>query len=116
TILEPQSLFNCQDIPVNIIHYVKNTQQTVVINNCKTDIPGLIGKYMLQHQPLSVFCTPILNQGLMVGILYLENSLTSGVFTSDRLRIINLLSSQAAISLENARLYQQAGQALQDLQ
>ncbi|MHC5935669.1 ATP-binding sensor histidine kinase [Nostoc sp.] len=116
TILEPQSLFNCQDIPVNIIHYVKNTQQTVVINNCKTDIPGLIGKYMLQHQPLSVFCTPILNQGLMVGILYLENSLTFGVFTSDRLKIINLLSSQAAISLENARLYQQAGQALQDLQ
>ncbi|MHC5675573.1 ATP-binding sensor histidine kinase [Nostoc sp.] len=116
TILEPQSLFNCQDIPVNIIHYVKNTQQTVVINNCKTDIPGLIGKYMLQHQPLSVFCTPILNQGLMVGILYLENSLTSGVFTSDRLSIVNLLSSQAAISLENARLYQQAGQALQDLQ
>ncbi|MEH2051661.1 ATP-binding sensor histidine kinase [Nostoc sp.] len=116
TILEPQSIFNCQDIPVNIIHYVKNTQQTVVINNCKTDIPGLIGKYMLQHQPLSVFCTPILNQGLMVGILYLENSLTSGVFTSDHLRIINLLSSQAAISLENARLYQQAGIALQDLQ
>ncbi|MHC5891379.1 ATP-binding sensor histidine kinase [Nostoc sp.] len=116
TILEPQSLFNCQDIPVNIIHYVKNTQQTVVINNCKTDIPGLIAKYMLQHQPLSVFCTPILNQGLMVGILYLENSLTSGVFTSDRLKIINLLSSQAAISLENARLYQQAGIALQDLQ
>ncbi|MBN3949785.1 MAG: AAA family ATPase [Nostoc sp. NMS7] len=116
TILEPQSLFNCQDIPVNIIHYVKNTQQTVVINNCKTDIPGLIGKYMLQDQPLSVFCTPILNQGLMMGILYLENSLTSGVFTSDRLKIINLLSSQAAISLENARLYQQAGIALQDLQ
>ncbi|MEH2373050.1 ATP-binding sensor histidine kinase [Nostoc sp.] len=116
TILEPQSLFNCQYIPVNIIHYVKNTQQTVVINNCKTDIPGLIGKYMLQHQPLSVFCTPILNQGLMVGILYLENSLTSGVFTSDRLSLINLLSSQAAISLENARLYQQAGQALEDLQ
>ncbi|MEH1915202.1 ATP-binding sensor histidine kinase [Nostoc sp.] len=116
TILEPQSLFNCQDIPLNIIHYVKNTQQTVVINNCKTDIPGLIGKYMLQHHPLSVFCTPILNQGQMVGILYLENSLTSGVFTSDRLRIIKLLSSQAAISLENAGLYQQAGIALQDLQ
>ncbi|KYC40505.1 serine/threonine protein kinase [Scytonema hofmannii PCC 7110] len=116
TLLSPQSLFNCQDIPVKIINYVKNTQQTVVIDNCTTDIPGLIGEYMLQHQPQSVLCTPIIHQGHLVGILYLENSLTQGVFTSDRLSVIKLLSSQAAISLENARLYQQAQQALQDLQ
>jgi PAS domain S-box-containing protein len=105
TILKSQSLDNCQQIPVNIIYYVRNTQQTIVIDNCKTDIPGLIGEYMLQHQPQSVFCAPIINQGLMVGILYLENSLTQGVFISDRLSVINLLSSQAAISLENAQLY-----------
>ncbi|MEH2467903.1 ATP-binding sensor histidine kinase [Nostoc sp.] len=116
TILETQSLDNCQYIPVNIIHYVKNTQKTVVFDNCKTDIPGLIGKYMLLHQPQSVFCTPIINQGHLVGILYLENQMIQGVFNSDRLNVINLLSSQAAISLENAQLYQQAGQALQDLQ
>ncbi|MEH2461236.1 ATP-binding sensor histidine kinase [Nostoc sp.] len=116
TILEKQPLDNCQDIPVSIINYVKNTQQTAVIDNCKTDIPGVIGKYMLSHQPQSVFCTPIINQGHLVGILYLENQIIQGVFTSDRLSVINLLSSQVAISLENARLYQQAGQALQDLQ
>ncbi|MEH1868316.1 MAG: AAA family ATPase [Nostoc sp.] len=116
TILNPQLLDNCQDIPVKIINYVKNTQQTIVIDNCKTDIPGIIGKYMLEHQPQSVLCVPIINQVHLVGILYLENSLTQGVFTSDRLSVINLLSSQAAISLENARLYQQAGIALQDLQ
>ncbi|MBN3894880.1 MAG: AAA family ATPase, partial [Nostoc sp. NOS(2021)] len=116
TSLSPESLDNCQDIPVKIIHYVKNTQQTVVIDNCKTDIPGLIGEYMLSHQPKSVFCTPIINQGHLVGILYLENQMIQGVFNSDRLSIINLLSSQAAVSLENAQLYQQAGQALQDLQ
>ncbi|MEH2378847.1 MAG: ATP-binding sensor histidine kinase [Nostoc sp.] len=116
TSLSPESLDNCQDIPVKIIYYVKNTQQTVVIDNCKTDIPGLIGEYMLQHQPKSVFCTPIINQGHLVGILYLENQMIQGVFNSDRLSIINLLSSQAAVSLENAGLYQQAGIALQDLQ
>ncbi|MEH1872014.1 ATP-binding sensor histidine kinase [Nostoc sp.] len=116
TILIPQLLDNCQDIPMTIINYVKNTQETVVINNSQTDIPGVIGKYMLEKQPKSVLCTPIINQGLMVGILYLENQLTQGVFTSDRLSMINLFSYQAAISLENARLYQQAGQALQDLQ
>lgn len=116
TTLEPQSLDNCSDIPLTVINYVKNTKQTVVIDNCQTDIPGLIGEYMLSHQPQSVLCTAIMNQGNLVGILYLENKLVSGVFTGDRLSVINLLSSQAAISLENARLYQQAQQSLQDLQ
>ena len=115
-IIIPQSLLNCQDIPVKLIHYVKNTQQTVVIDNLQTEIPGVIGKYMLEHQPKSVLCTPIRNQGNLVGILYLENKLTQGVFTSDRLSVIKLLSSQAAISLENARFYQQTKLALQDLQ
>ncbi|MDZ8085946.1 MAG: AAA family ATPase [Nostoc sp. DedQUE12b] len=105
TILEPQSLANCQDIPAKIINYVKNTQQTVVIDNCKTDIIGLIGEYMRRTQPQSVLCTPIINQGRLVGILYLENLLTQGVFTSDRLSVINFLCTQAAISLENAQLY-----------
>ncbi|MBD2528132.1 AAA family ATPase [Nostoc flagelliforme FACHB-838] len=105
TILEPQSLDNCQDIPVNIINYVKNTKQTVVIDNCTTNIIGLIGEYMHRTQPQSVLCTPIINQGRLVGILYLENRLTQGVFTSDRLSIINFLCTQAAIFLENAQLY-----------
>ncbi|WP_375474252.1 AAA family ATPase [uncultured Nostoc sp.] len=116
TILEPQLLDTCQDIPRKIINYVKNTQETIVIDNCQTEIRGLIGEYMHSYQPQSVLCTPIINQGHLVGILYLENQITSGVFTQERLQVINLLSSQAAISLENARLYQKAGQALLDLQ
>ncbi|WP_414545069.1 AAA family ATPase [Nostoc sp. CCY0012] len=105
TLLNSQLLDTCEDIPRNIIHYVKNTQQTVVIDHCKTDIPGLIGEYMLKHQPQSIFCTPIINQGKLVGILYLENHITAGVFTSDRLAVLNFLCTQAAISLENAQLY-----------
>ncbi|MBU7586879.1 MAG: AAA family ATPase [Nostoc sp. TH1S01] len=116
TIIKPQALENCQTLPKKIINYVKNTQETVVINNGQTDIPGVIGEYMLEHQPKSLLCTPIINQGHFIGILYLENQATSGVFNNDRLQVINLLSSQAAISLENAILYQKAQQALQDLQ
>ncbi len=116
TILDSQLLDTCQDVPRKLINYVKNTQTTVIIDNCKTNIPGVIGEYMFRHEPQSVLCTPIINQGNLVGILYLENQLNQGVFTSQRLQVINLLSSQAAIALENARLYQQAGQALQDLQ
>jgi predicted ATPase/signal transduction histidine kinase len=116
TILNPQALDDCQEIPKKVIYYVKNTQQTIVIDNLQTDIPGVIGEYMLTHKPKSIICTPIINQGHLVGILYLENKITQGVFTNDRLQVIKLLSSQAAISLENARMYQQAQQALQDLQ
>ncbi|WP_017651913.1 ATP-binding sensor histidine kinase [Fortiea contorta] len=106
TTLNSQSLDNCEDVPVKLIYYVKNTQQTVVINNCKTDIPGVIGQYMLKYQPQSVLCTPIINQGHLVGILYLENQLTSEVFTCNQLLVTNFLCAQAATSLENARLYQ----------
>ncbi|MFM9265165.1 ATP-binding sensor histidine kinase [Tychonema sp. BBK16] len=116
TVLESQPLDTCQNVPRPLINYVKNTQKTVIIDRLQTEIPGLIGQYMLAHQPQSAFCTPIVNQGHLVGILYLENQLTGGVFTSDRIQIINLLAAQAAISLENARLYQQSQQALQDLQ
>ncbi|WP_414620159.1 AAA family ATPase, partial [Calothrix sp. CCY 0018] len=116
TILDSQPVDTCQDIPKKIINYVKNTQETVAFDNGQTDIPGIIGEYMLAHQPKSLLCTPIINQGHLVAILYLENQLTSGVFTRERLQVINLLSSQAAISLENAQLYQQAQQALENLQ
>jgi predicted ATPase/signal transduction histidine kinase len=115
-ILTSELIENNEYIPIKIINYVKNTQKTIVIDNCQTDIPGIISKYMLQHKPKSVLCTPILNQGHLVGILYLENQLTSGVFTSDRLQIINFLCTQTAISLENARLYTQAQEKLQQLQ
>ncbi|MEG4231406.1 AAA family ATPase [Microcoleus sp. Pol11C3] len=116
TVLDAQPLETCQDVPRKIIQYVKNTQQTVIIERLKTDIPGLIGHYLLAHQPQSLCCTPIVDRGNLLGIIYLENQLTSGVFTSDRLQIIKLLSAQAAISLENALLYQQAQQDLEDLQ
>ncbi|MDF5706296.1 MAG: AAA family ATPase [Nostoc sp. S4] len=115
TILNSQSLDSCQDIPKNIINYVKNTEKTVVIDNLQTDIPGMIGEYMDRIKPQSVLCTPIINQGHLIGIIYLENKLTPGVFTSDRLSVINLLSSQAAISLENARLYQESQEKAQQL-
>ncbi|MEA5512583.1 AAA family ATPase [Nodularia sp. UHCC 0506] len=104
-IAEP--LTNHPNVPVKLIQYVKNTQETVVIDQLKTDLP-VIDEYLRQGQPKSILCLPLLNQGNLIGILYLKNRLTRGVFTSDRLLILNFLCTQAAISLENARLYQQA--------
>ncbi|MBE9206546.1 AAA family ATPase [Nostoc sp. LEGE 06077] len=102
-------------LPVKLIQYVKNNQEVVVINELKTDLP-VIDEYLLQRQPKSLLCLPILYQGSLIGILYLKNRFTSGVFTSDRILILNFLCSQAAISLENARLYQQAQAYAQQLE
>jgi PAS domain S-box-containing protein len=69
----------------------------------------------VQHQPKSMLCTPILQQGKLVAILYLENNVTVGAFTSDRVQLLNFLCTQAAISLENARLYEQEQQKSREM-
>ncbi|MEG5159240.1 AAA family ATPase [Microcoleus sp. AT3-A2] len=108
TLLQTQPLDGSAVIPLKLVYYVKNTLQTVVIEGGKTDIPGLMNDCMLQYQSQSMLCTPILDRGNLVAILYLEHRSTKGVFTRDRLLVLNFLCTQAAISLENARLYQQA--------
>lgn len=61
--------------------------------------------YVIQRCPKSILCSPLLNQGSLVGLIYLENNLTSGAFTSERVQLLDMIMTQAAISLENARLY-----------
>ena len=113
--LQTEPLENNPTVPVKLIQYVKNTLATVAIDHLKTDLP-VIDDYLEHHQPKSLLGLPILNQGNLVGILYLENRITSGVFSRDRLLVLNFLSSQAAIALENARLYHQVQQTLNELQ
>jgi signal transduction histidine kinase len=94
-----------QHLPLSIINYVANMQEYLLISDATNDQDFANDSYIIQHQSKSILCNPILNKGQLIGILYLENNLTVGAFTIDRLRILNLLSSQAAISLENAQLY-----------
>ncbi|WP_204102842.1 MULTISPECIES: ATP-binding sensor histidine kinase [Spirulina sp. CCY15215] len=102
-------------LPVKLIQYVKNTREIVLIDRHQTDLP-IIDNYLQQHQPQSVLCLPILHQGDLTGILYLQNQTIAEIFNSDRLLILNFLCTQAAISWQNAQLYQQAQLALTDLQ
>ncbi|MFL9452762.1 MULTISPECIES: trifunctional serine/threonine-protein kinase/ATP-binding protein/sensor histidine kinase [Nostocales] len=99
---------SCLEVPLHPIYYVKNTLKTLVIDDAVADNSFISDPYLNQYKPKSLLCTPILNQGKLIGILYLENSLTTGAFTSERLQVLNLLISQVAISLENARLYQKS--------
>ncbi len=92
-------------IPKTIINYVIHSQETVVLNNASNKGQYTQDPYILMAQPKSVLCMPLITQGNVIGLLYLENNLTTGAFTSNRLEILNILSSQAAISIENARFY-----------
>ena len=88
-----------------IVNYVERTQKDVVINDALNDGLFTSDPYILENKPKSILCIPIIKQSILLGILYLENNLTGGVFTSDRIQVLKLLSAQAAISLENAKLY-----------
>ena len=96
-----------------IVNYVIRAKESVVLNDAAREGPFIRDPYIVARRPKSVLGMPFLNQGRLVGILYLENNLTSGAFTPERLTILNLLSSQAAISIENARLYWTLGQSEQ---
>ncbi|NQE33480.1 trifunctional serine/threonine-protein kinase/ATP-binding protein/sensor histidine kinase [Microcoleus asticus] len=105
-----------QAIPLSLINYVKRTKETLVFDNVSTQTTFASDSYIIQQQPKSVLCTPILHQGKVMGILYIENNVTIGAFTRDRVAILNILCSQAAISLQNARLYQQSQEYAQKLE
>jgi predicted ATPase/signal transduction histidine kinase len=104
------------DLPHSLIHSVKRSLQPVVIVDATAHPTLATDDYVVKQQPKSLLCTPILQQGKLVAILYLENQVTVGAFTSDRLLVLNFLCAQAAISLENARLYQQAQTYAQQLE
>ncbi|NEO88153.1 MAG: PAS domain-containing protein [Spirulina sp. SIO3F2] len=108
-------LDNNPELPDKLIHYVKNTQEVLTINGLKIDLP-IIDNYLQKHQPQSIVCLPILHQKRLKGILYASNQSTRGIFSSDRILILNFICSQAAISLENARLFEQQKQAEIELQ
>ncbi|MEM7725610.1 MAG: AAA family ATPase [Cyanobacteria bacterium P01_A01_bin.45] len=93
-------------LPISVINYVKNTQKNLVIADAMAETNFAADPYIILQQPKSVLCAPIIYQGRLTGIFYLENNLTTNTFTNQRLKILNLLSSIAAISLENSRLYQ----------
>ncbi|SKB12076.1 Serine/threonine protein kinase [Planktothrix sp. PCC 11201] len=93
-------------LPVTLVNYVARLKEDVVLKDATKEGNFVNDPYIITHQPQSILCTPLLNQGQLIGIVYLENNLTTGAFTPDRLEVIKLLSGQAAIALENARLYQ----------
>ena len=104
-VLQSIPIENTSMVSKAIVNYVIRTQKSLVLNDAAKADDFAEDPYIVNQQPKSILCTPLLNQGHLVGILYLENNLTTAAFTPERLEVLNLLSSQAAISIQNAKLY-----------
>jgi PAS domain S-box-containing protein len=93
------------ELPESVLHTVIRTRQSVILDDASAQNPFPEDEYILQKHARSVLCVPLVKQSKLIGVLYLENNLASHVFTPARISVLELLASQAAISLENARLY-----------
>ena len=91
--------------PDSLLRYVIRTRESVIIGDASRPNPFSEDDYLRSRQPKSILCLPLIKQGRLTGLLYLENTLTSHAFTPDRITVLELLAAQAAISLENTRLY-----------
>ncbi|MGZ2488191.1 PAS domain S-box-containing protein [Rhizobium pisi] len=92
-------------LPQSLLHYVLRTNESVVLDDASAQNPFSADPYICQHYTRSILCVPLFNQGQPAGVLYLENNLAPRVFAPARIAVLKLLASQAAISLENTRLY-----------
>jgi PAS domain S-box-containing protein len=93
------------ELSESVLHTAVRTRQSVILDDASARIPFSADEYVLQKHARSVLCLPLVKQAKLVGALYLENNLAPSVFTSAKLAVLKLLASQAAISLENVRLY-----------
>jgi PAS domain S-box-containing protein len=93
------------DLPKSVFQYVVRTKETVLLHDASGQNPFSADQYIRDHSPRSVLCLPLLKQTRLLGVLYLENTLTPHAFTPARMAVLNLLASAAAISMENTLLY-----------
>jgi PAS domain S-box-containing protein len=92
-------------LPASIVHYVARSHESVILDDASAENPFSRDPYIRHSHARSILCLPLINEARLTGQLYLENSLTPRVFTPSRIAVLKLLASQAAISVENARLH-----------
>ena len=100
-----QASVTTADLPVAVLQYVVRTKESVLLHDAASEKQFSADDYIRRHHARSILCLPLLKEARLVGVLYLENNLAMNVFTTDRIVVLKLLASEAAISLENIRLY-----------
>ena len=94
-----------KDMSLEIVEHVARTRENVVLYDASREGQFMQGPYIKANSSRSILCVPIIHKTELTGIVYLENSLSAGVFTTERLEVINILATQIAISVENAKLF-----------
>jgi PAS domain S-box-containing protein len=100
-----QTALTPMDLPASVLRYVIRAQESVILDDASVSNQFETDEYIREKGARSVLCLPLVKQARQIGVLYLENNLTPYAFTPSRVEVLKLLASQAAISLENARLY-----------
>ncbi|MCP4218292.1 MAG: SpoIIE family protein phosphatase, partial [bacterium] len=111
-----QPVENSGLLSTSVFHFVTHMRQSVVLNDAAADDTYAHDTYIKRQQPRSLLCAPLLSYGELIGVWYLENNLNTGVFTGERTGILDLLSAQVAISLENARMYRKLDELNKNLE
>jgi signal transduction histidine kinase len=94
-------------VPRSVLAYVQRTREAVVLDDAAREGLFSADPYVLRRQLRSLLCLPMIRQGALVGMLCLENDLTPRAFSPDRVAVLEVLASQAAISIDNATLYEE---------
>ena len=105
TVGSRQASVTAADLPASVLHYVVRTKESVLLHDALAEEQFSADDYIRRHHARSILCLPLLKEARLVGVLYFENNLALHVFTPDRIVVLKLLASEAAISLENIRLY-----------
>ena len=106
-----QRLNDCKEIATAIVNYVARTNEQIALNDAAGEGVFTQDPYVLKTRPRSVVCMPISRSETNIGYIYLEHSQAAGIFTPERMEVLNLLIAQAAISIENAKLYDSLGES-----
>jgi predicted ATPase/signal transduction histidine kinase len=93
-------------LPLSVANFVRRTGENIILDDATAHNTFSADEYFKTNRPFSVLCIPLCRLSETVGMLYLENDLVRGAFTAERIGILEALAAQAAISLENARLYE----------
>ena len=104
-----------QSLSLSVISRVKQTREHLVLDNASREERFVEDDYIKRERPKSILCAPIIHKSSLSGIIYLENNLVEGAFTPRQLEVIKHLTTQIAISLENARLHENLKKALDKL-
>jgi len=106
-VLHSEAVSLSRNLSVGIINLVARTKTDIVLNDAVNEGKFINDPYIMENRPKSVQCSPVICHGRLMGMIYLENNLVKDAFTPERVEVIRLLSSQAAISIENAMIYQE---------